>query len=691
MHRIRTLTPRSILLLGGLLALAVSITLFVWFEVSQSREELLRFVENDARMLIETVNRSTATTFEANAELERGIIARLRLSTRLIDARGGGGRDTRMLARLAKDISVDLIVVFDDRGGIAASSLPRTTMPDTAREKSALFSELVDPVLRGEYTWLAQGGMSIPWTGERMYVFVEERGGRRGAVLLGIASSAMLDMRLRLGIGKLLRDIGTGPSIEYVVLQDKDGILTASDGVLDMNAIGSDAFLREAITADSARFRITGEDDAPVFEIVKHLRLGDQGDALMRIGLSLDYVRSIQQRSMHRVLFIAIGFFITASIFLVLLFTRQRYGVLQVEHRKVRGYTDLVLDNIADAVVATDAQGMITVFNQSAARLLGSPAESALGRPSDEICRDDALRLRSTRETALSVPYEETILATANGEQRVLAVSTSVIRESGGTIETLIAIARDITEQRRTQEQLQRRDRMTAMGELAGGIAHEIRNPLNAINIIAQRFQREFTPVKDAGEYMQLAQTVRSEVQRVNRIITQFLAFARPARLTLERCEVAPLLHGSIAVVGSQAAQRNVLLRMHTDDGLFIMADGEKMQQVMLNILQNGIEALVDGGVIKIVACARGGHVEIIIADNGPGISEDIRQNIFNHYFTTKATGTGLGLSIVHQIISEHGGDISVTSSADGGTSFRIQLPAVPANHIGALGAAVEP
>jgi two-component system sensor histidine kinase HydH len=184
-------------------------------------------------------------------------------------------------------------------------------------------------------------------------------------------------------------------------------------------------------------------------------------------------------------------------------------------------------------------------------------------------------------------------------------------------------------------------------------------------------------------EYLQLTQTVRSEVQRVNGIITQFLDFARPTRLALERCDVASLLRGSLEVVGSQAAQRNVRLQLLTDDGLFIMADREKMQQVMLNILQNGIEALADGGVIKIVACSQGAHIAITIADNGPGISEDIRRKIFNLYFTTKATGTGLGLSIVHQIISEHDGEITVTSIEDGGTSFQILLPTAAADPAG--------
>jgi signal transduction histidine kinase len=257
-------------------------------------------------------------------------------------------------------------------------------------------------------------------------------------------------------------------------------------------------------------------------------------------------------------------------------------------------------------------------------------------------------------------------------------VSTSLIHDDGGAVETIVAIARDVTEQRRIREQLQRRDRVTAMGELAGGIAHEIRNPLNAINIIAQRFQHEFTPAVGADEYAQLARTIRSEVQRVNNIITQFLEFARPPRLSAQPCDIQALLGESIDIVRSQAARLHVELPLLAPEGVTVMADREKMLQVLLNIYQNALDALDGEGVITTVASRRGNSVAISIADNGPGMTEEVRQKIFNLYFTTKSTGTGLGLSIVHQIVSEHGGEIQVASNEEGGSTFHILLPAQP-------------
>lgn len=674
MKRILSFPSRSKLLLAGLAVLAVTITLFVWFEVSQSREELLHFVESEADMLIETVNRSTATTVAANAELESAIIERLRLAARLFDARLEN-RPSENPRLLASEAGVDLVILFDRRGQIRSSNLPDAGSFPPLDTTQPVFTDLLEPVLWGDYEWLAQGGFSTPWSDQKMYLFAQERDGNRGAVLLGISAEAMLEMRMRLGIGKLLRDIGRSSSIDYVVLQDLDGILTASTGVQEMAAIDTDPFLLKAYNTDSTQSRVIDYADQPVFEVVKRLKLDDEESAIMRIGLSLDHVRTIQQRSMHRVLFIAVGFFITAAILLVLLYTRQRYGILQQDYRKVRSYTELVLDNIADAVVATDALGLITVFNQTAARLFGLHADEVIGRPCHEVCKNDTLLLQRTRQSGAAIPFEETVLRPGSGDQRTLAISTSVIMDESDAVETIVAIARDVTERRRIQEQLQRKDRVTAMGELAGGIAHEIRNPLNAINIIAQRFQSEFVPATDVEEYLQLTRTVRSEVQRVNSIITQFLEFARPPSLDLQPCDVSVLLRESTEVVRSQAARSGIQIEISAGTDLVILADRGKMQQVLLNIFQNGIEALAAGGLITASAERRGRQVEIRIADNGPGISKEHQKKIFNLYFTTKSTGTGLGLSIVHQIVSEHGGEISVATPESGGCSFLISLP----------------
>ena len=174
---------------------------------------------------------------------------------------------------------------------------------------------------------------------------------------------------------------------------------------------------------------------------------------------------------------------------------------------------------------------------------------------------------------------------------------------------------------------------------------------------------------------------MRSEVQRVNRIITQFLEFARPPQLDRHPCELGALISPSLDVVRSQASARGITLPLIDAGGLVVLADREKMTQVLLNLYQNALDAVDDHGVIKTVTCRQGAMAAISIADNGHGMPEDVRKNMFNLYFTTKATGTGLGLAIVFQIVNEHGGEIRVVSNEDGGTTFQLLLPLAEASH----------
>jgi len=675
MKRFKSLSGRSKLLLGGLAVLALLVTAFVYVEVTQSRDELLGSVRAEALLLMETLNRGSEITITAGRELDQALIDRMLLSARLLDARDEARPMSQSrLAAEARELGLAVAMFFDGSGAAGSTSAPRKSAVDVDAAHP-IMKEVLTPVLDGSYVWTADSRIHCPWTDDTLFVLAHARGNRDGAVLLGLSSSELLELRKRLGIGKLVQDIGDTPDIAYVLLQDSLGILTASRGIQEMSAIDEDPFLQQAMETDSAYTRIREYDGGRVFEAVRRLSFHDGTTMLSRIGLSLVRVRAIQQRSMRRTILIAIGFFVTAAILLVLLLTRQRFATLAAEHRRVTTYTGLVLDNIADAVVASDAQGTITVFNEAAVALLGVDADAATGRAYDTIVPDDALLLRRTREHGEPIGFEEVSRTNAEGEQRQLVVSTSIIRGDDGAVETMVAIARDFTEQRRAQAQLQRRDRLTAMGELAGGIAHEIRNPLNAISIIAQRFRAEFTPREDLEEFETLTETVRTEVQRVNGIITQFLEFARPTPLTLEEVHPARLLANSVNVVGSQAMAKNIRVSVIADPALTLQADAGKLQQVLLNLLQNAIDAMEAGGEIKCIACERNGDMMLSIADNGPGIPEEEQAKIFNLYYTTKSTGTGLGLSIVHHIISEHDGDISVTSEKGHGTTFRILLP----------------
>ena len=248
--------------------------------------------------------------------------------------------------------------------------------------------------------------------------------------------------------------------------------------------------------------------------------------------------------------------------------------------------------------------------------------------------------------------------------------------------------ARHLAERRRLEEAVAREQRLSAMGNLAAGVAHEIKNPLNAISIGLQRLRMEFAPAAPEArqEYTRFTRIVEAEVSRLDTIVNQFLALARPIRLTLADEPLAPLLKEMLTLLSPQASAQHVRLveELRLGDAR-APCDRQQLTQAIMNVLLNAIQAMPDGGTLTVradvAAPASGGAAgsgalaRITVADTGPGIRPENLDRIFEPYFTTKDGGTGLGLALTRRIILEHRGSIRAENGPDGGARFVIDLP----------------
>jgi signal transduction histidine kinase len=266
-----------------------------------------------------------------------------------------------------------------------------------------------------------------------------------------------------------------------------------------------------------------------------------------------------------------------------------------------------------------------------------------------------------------------------------LAVSLASAITLGALALGLIWLRREygaLSEQHaRARDALQRRDRLAAMGELASTVAHEIRNPLNAIAMCTQRLAQELpeAALRDP-ETRGLVEITQREARRIEATVQQFLQFARPPRLAPRDTDTAAWLGALVDDLRPAAAARGVGLEL---DAVTVVAaiDPDHLRQALENIVRNAIDATPAGGRVSVVSRAAGAGLEIAVRDTGAGIADDVLPRIFGLYFTTKPGGTGIGLAVAQQAVAAHGGFIEVDTAQGRGTTMRIHVPLTPGAH----------
>lgn len=277
----------------------------------------------------------------------------------------------------------------------------------------------------------------------------------------------------------------------------------------------------------------------------------------------------------------------------------------------------------------------------------------------------DALRERAFRQFLF--------LLIAAGLSGAFLIVYAVLRQNYQLLNT--EHDRILGEVRLMEEEQRRAERLTSMGRLAAGVAHEIRNPLNSVSIIVQRLKAEFAPTENGEEYKSLLSTVRSEIARIGNIIEAFLRYARPPKLEIARMDLGVLVSDVLSVVGEKARMNHIAVTADIPSGMKLLCDADQLKQAFLNIMLNALDASGENGTVTISARHDDHGICIDIADSGPGIPENVMPNIFDPYFTTKKSGTGLGLSEVHRIITAHGGGITAANAPSGGAVFTLRLP----------------
>ncbi len=353
----------------------------------------------------------------------------------------------------------------------------------------------------------------------------------------------------------------------------------------------------------------------------------------------------------------------------------RELGHSRAERDRLAGYLAHLLESVPSGVVAVDPGGRITTLNRAAKEMTGLEP-GVVGRAFAEVFPFEGPEPPSLEDLERA-PRQVVAVRRPDGERAVLGLRVSPFRGDGGEVLGRVVVFQDVTRLRRLEEQEARNRRLVAMGQMAAGIAHEIRNPLGSLELFASHLAEELrgTP------HEEMAGHVLKGLQNLSRITGNLLLFARQVEPRCRPVDLREVVAEALLYARSAVRAKGVVLE-EVLGVTPVAADPDLVRQALLNVLLNAVQAVDTGGRIR-VTCRPDPHEDppvarVSVSDDGPGVPEEERERIFDPFYTTRARGVGLGLAIVQRIVSSHGGWVSVDDADLGGARFTLALPLGP-------------
>jgi two-component system sensor histidine kinase HydH len=473
---------------------------------------------------------------------------------------------------------------------------------------------------------------------------------------------------------ELMKRVVQNTGIAYIGLVDKDDGWVAwsqSDRVPPLPLFEGKSWEKGQAKTLSEKIKKL-PDGRSIFEYKEFLP--SSGIRMAVVGLWMTPLEEARRQDIQHAILMGVILLILGSAAFYFIFVIQNYYLVDRTLAEMRSYTENVVESMASGLVTVDTNGRIVSTNRKASRLLGLDMKQVQGRPLEGFIPTEYLNINEVVEQGKGIIEKE--VDCPNGQEGTVPLSVSVtsLKDAEGGNMGAVIILRDLREIRELQEKVRRSERLAALGRLASGVAHEIRNPLSSIKGFAQYFRDKFEMGTEDKSY---ADIMIQEVERLNRVITQLLDFGRPKELRLDLRPLSQILEHPLQLIRGDLDKRGIKLIESPFPEEKVRVDSDQITQAFLNIFLNAMESMERGGELRveIVKKPERRGVEIWISDSGSGITGGDLPKIFDPFFSTKKKGTGLGLAITANIIEAHGGEILVESREGKGTTFKIFLP----------------
>jgi len=539
----------------------------------------------------------------------------------------------------------------------------------------------------------------------------------------------MLDPRQRMGV--LAEQFAMLPGIEDIVLTDMQGVVRAGsdEQLLGQPFLPAETF-EELAPSEKLQWKVMDSPDGGrsflVYKIFTPLRYSDQAGAhdhrtrrgrmaqrmrrnwhsfcemmgppgedgrpcpadeeqagerppmsVLFVGMDVTPFEEARAQDLRTTVLLAATLLALGLGGVIALYWAQRLRASRRLLQDTRAFAGEIIAHMPMGLVAMDPDGRITMVNATAHAVLGGVCKLQQGGASD-VCLPPELTTVLERVRSGEEIVEHEVQLDAGSETPLsIAVSGARIEAEEGRSVGAILLLRDLRELKRLEEAVRRAEKLAAIGSLAAGVAHEIRNPLSSIKAAATYFGQQFDEGSDAAR---MSEIMIQEVERLNRAVTQLLEYARPSQLAIREVDLPELVRRSLELVRQDAQAKGISVEVDLDSAPPVARlDPDRVTQALLNLYVNAIQAMEEGGELAVSAEAvEGGGVRFSVADTGPGLPPGDARRVFDPYVTTKARGAGLGLAIVQKIVEAHQGEVDVRSTPGVGATFSMTLPLEP-------------
>jgi PAS domain S-box-containing protein len=352
----------------------------------------------------------------------------------------------------------------------------------------------------------------------------------------------------------------------------------------------------------------------------------------------------------------------------------EQYRGAKQDASELRTNIEQLLQRLEEGVLLFDDTGRLLMAGEPAERMLGMTHVEMAGRSTAELFPASTILggiIGSALQSGRSIEDQPVAIPRADAAPLRLVVSVQLLKSRSGRDDmgTLVTL-RDVESRRQLEQQLDFSSRLASISRLTGGVAHEIKNPLNAMAL-----HLEVLRGKLDGQQPEI-EVIGREIKRLDSVVKTFLNFNRPVDLNYKIIDLNELVKQVLALVSVEANAKNIALKTVLQaEKLWIQGDPDLLKQAVLNVINNGMEAMTNGGTLTTRTVLDGGQCQLTVGDAGPGIALDVQARVFQLYFTTKETGSGIGLATTFRVVQLHNGTIDFTSEPGKGTTFRLRFP----------------